>query len=74
MDFTDKYYQDKLPMVARSTATKAIKSNITLSETLAEPDLLINKQKVQAVIDLHLLQRQQERIDDPSELIVSIST
>ncbi|CAI9541875.1 unnamed protein product [Staurois parvus] len=65
VDFTDRHYQDKLPMVARSTAAKAVKSNITLSETLAEPDIIINQQKVQAVIDLHLLQRQQERIDDP---------
>ncbi|XP_018428730.1 PREDICTED: spermatogenesis-associated protein 4 [Nanorana parkeri] len=65
VDFTDRHYQDKLPMVARSTATKAVKSNITLSETLAEPDIIINQQKVQAVINLHLLQRQEERLEDP---------
>ncbi|XP_077333364.1 spermatogenesis-associated protein 4 isoform X2 [Lithobates pipiens] len=73
VDFTDRNYQDKLPMVARSTATKAVKSNITLSETLAEPDIIINQQKVQAVIDLHLLQRQQERIDDPRRFNVKPS-
>ncbi|XP_073462770.1 spermatogenesis-associated protein 4 [Aquarana catesbeiana] len=73
VDFTDRNYQHKLPMVARSTATKAVKSNITLSETLAEPDIIINQQKVQAVIDLHLLQRQQERIDDPRRFNVKPS-
>ncbi|XP_063776728.1 spermatogenesis-associated protein 4 [Pseudophryne corroboree] len=73
VDFTDRYYQEKLPMAARSTATKAIKNNITLSEILAEPDLIVNKQKVQAVIDLHLQQRQQERIDDPKRFNVKPS-
>lgn len=67
VDFTDRHYQDGLPMVARSTATKAVKSNITLSEILAEPDINVNKQKVQAVINFHLQQRQLERIADPSE-------
>ncbi|XP_068125190.1 spermatogenesis-associated protein 4 [Hyperolius riggenbachi] len=70
VDFTDQNYQDRLPMVARSTATKAVKSNITLSETLAEPDIIVNQQKVQAVIDLHLLQRKQERLDDPKRFNV----
>ncbi|KAM4709430.1 spermatogenesis-associated protein 4 [Discoglossus pictus] len=65
VDFTDRCYQAKLPMVARSTATKAVKNNITLTELMAEPDILINRQKVQAVMELHLQQRQQERIDDP---------
>ncbi|KAM5192328.1 spermatogenesis-associated protein 4 [Mantella aurantiaca] len=73
VDFTDRHYQDKLPMVARSTATKAVKSNITLSETLAVPDIMVNKQKVQAVIDLRLLQRQQERVDDPKRFNVKPS-
>ncbi|XP_072262177.1 spermatogenesis-associated protein 4 [Pyxicephalus adspersus] len=73
VDFTDRPYQDKLPLVARSTATKAVKSNITLSETLAEPDIIVNKQKVQSVIDLHLVQRQQERIDDPKRFNVKPS-
>ncbi|XP_075045595.1 spermatogenesis-associated protein 4 [Mixophyes fleayi] len=73
VDFTDRHYQEKLPMVARSTAIKAVKNNITLSEILAEPDIIVNKQKVQAVIDLHLHQRQQERIDDPKRFNVKPS-
>ncbi|XP_053556821.1 spermatogenesis-associated protein 4 [Bombina bombina] len=64
VDFTDRYYQEKLPMVARSTATKSVKNNITLSELLMEPDILINRKKAHAVLDLHLQQRLQERIDD----------
>ncbi|KAM9331133.1 spermatogenesis-associated protein 4 [Gastrophryne carolinensis] len=73
VDFTDRHYQDKLPMVARSTASKAVKSNITLSETLAEPDISVNQQKVQAILDLHGQQRQQERIEDPKRFGVKPS-
>ncbi|XP_044143637.1 spermatogenesis-associated protein 4 [Bufo gargarizans] len=73
VDFTDRQYQDGLPMVARSTTTKAVKSNITLSEILAEPDIDVNKQKVQAVISYHQQQRQQERIDDPKRFNVKPS-
>ncbi|CAJ0947444.1 unnamed protein product [Ranitomeya imitator] len=73
VDFTDRHYQDGLPMVARSTATKAVKSNITLSEILAEPDMDVNKQKVQAVLDIHLQQRQQDRIADPKRFNVKPS-
>ncbi|KAG8592023.1 hypothetical protein GDO81_000380 [Engystomops pustulosus] len=73
VDFTDRHYQEHLPMVARSTATKAVKSNITLSEILAEPDIDVNKQKVQAVINIHLQQRQQERIADPKRFNVKPS-
>ncbi|XP_063316082.1 spermatogenesis-associated protein 4 [Pelobates fuscus] len=70
VDFTDWYYQEGLPMVARSTATKSVKSNITLSEILAEPDLNINKQKIQALMELHVQHRQQERILDPKRFNV----
>ncbi|KAM8939448.1 spermatogenesis-associated protein 4 [Pelodytes ibericus] len=70
VDFTDWHYQEKLPMVARSTATKAVKSNIKLTEVLAEPDLAVNKQKVQALMELHEYQRLQERIIDPKRFNV----
>ncbi|KAG8453810.1 hypothetical protein GDO86_000439 [Hymenochirus boettgeri] len=73
VDFTDSHYQKKLPMVARSTATKTVKSNVTLTELLAEPDIIINKQKVQALMDLHIQQRQQERIEDPKRFNVKPS-
>uniref|UniRef100_A0A8C5PV91 Spermatogenesis-associated protein 4 n=1 Tax=Leptobrachium leishanense TaxID=445787 RepID=A0A8C5PV91_9ANUR len=65
VDFTDSCYQEGLPMVARSTASKAVKSNITLSEILSEPDLIVNKQKVQALMELHVQHRQQERSVNP---------
>ncbi|XP_075716348.1 spermatogenesis-associated protein 4 [Rhinoderma darwinii] len=73
VDFTDRHYQDGLPMVARSTATKAVKSNIALSEILAEPDIDVNKQKVQAVINLHVQQRQIDRFADPKRFNVKAS-
>ncbi|CAN2388700.1 CH-like domain in sperm protein [Pristimantis euphronides] len=73
VDFTDRHYQDGLPMLARSTATKAVKNNITLSEILAEPDIDIIKQKVQTVINFHFQQRQQERIADPKRFNVKPS-
>ncbi|XP_066429610.1 spermatogenesis-associated protein 4 [Eleutherodactylus coqui] len=73
VDFTDRHYQDGLPMVARSTATKAVKSNITLSEILAEPDIDVNKQKVQAVISDHYQQRQRERMADPKRFNIKPS-
>ncbi|XP_069487543.1 spermatogenesis-associated protein 4 [Ambystoma mexicanum] len=65
IDFTDRPYQEMLPLVARSTATKAVKNNVTLSEILIEPDVVINKQKMQSVINIHLQQRKQERLEDP---------
>ncbi|XP_039606006.1 spermatogenesis-associated protein 4 [Polypterus senegalus] len=69
-DFTDRQYQEKLPMVARSTASKAIKNNITLSETLHETNIETNKSKAQAIIHMHLQQRQLERVQDPKRFSV----
>uniref|UniRef100_A0A8B9S4Y2 Spermatogenesis associated 4 n=1 Tax=Apteryx owenii TaxID=8824 RepID=A0A8B9S4Y2_APTOW len=54
IDFTDYYYQAQLPMAARSTASKAIKNNIKLTEIMIEPSVNINRQKVNAVINMHL--------------------
>uniref|UniRef100_A0A8C5Q8T0 Spermatogenesis-associated protein 4 n=1 Tax=Leptobrachium leishanense TaxID=445787 RepID=A0A8C5Q8T0_9ANUR len=73
VDFTDSCYQEGLPMVARSTASKAVKSNITLSEILSEPDLIVNKQKVQALMELHVQHRQQERSVNPERFNVKPS-
>ncbi|XP_006630150.2 spermatogenesis-associated protein 4 [Lepisosteus oculatus] len=69
-DFTDRSYQEKLPMVARSTASKAIKNNLRLSEVIAEPNVDTNRQKVQAIIQLHLQQRQAERTENPKRFNV----
>lgn len=65
MDFTDRGYQNQLPMVARSTASKAIKNNLRLTEVLAEPNIITNQRKVQAVIHMHLQQRAAERTQNP---------
>lgn len=67
VDFTDSYYQDQLPMVARSTASKAIKNNIKLTEEMIEPSIKKNRQKVNAIINMHMQQRLLEREENPSE-------
>ncbi|XP_056117826.1 spermatogenesis-associated protein 4 isoform X2 [Rhinichthys klamathensis goyatoka] len=68
--FTDKAYQDQLPMVARSTASVAIKSNLRLSEVIAEPNIIINQCKVLAIIHRHIEQRKEERTQDPKRFDV----
>ena len=45
-DFTDKLYQEKLPMHARSTASKAVKNNLRITEIMADPNLILSAQKV----------------------------
>ncbi|XP_027312182.1 spermatogenesis-associated protein 4 [Anas platyrhynchos] len=65
IDFTDYCYQTQLPMVARSTASKAIKNNIRLTEIMMEPSVTINRQKANAVINMHMRMRMQEREEDP---------
>lgn len=45
-DFTDSAYQLQLPMHARSTASKAVKNNLRITETMADPNLILNAQKV----------------------------
>lgn len=65
--FTDKAYQDQLPMVARATASVAIKSNLSLSEVIAEPNIIANQHKVLVIIHRHIEQRKEERKQDPSE-------
>ncbi|XP_020658889.1 spermatogenesis-associated protein 4 [Pogona vitticeps] len=65
IDFTDRIYQEKLPMVARSTASRAIKSNIKLTEIMIEPNDNKNRQKVTAIISMHMQRRLLEREQDP---------
>uniref|UniRef100_A0A673GAL2 Spermatogenesis-associated protein 4-like n=1 Tax=Sinocyclocheilus rhinocerous TaxID=307959 RepID=A0A673GAL2_9TELE len=68
--FTDKAYQDQLPMVARATASVAIKSNLSLSEVIAEPNIISNQRKVLAIIHRHIEQRKEERTQDPKRFNV----
>ncbi|KAF4104851.1 spermatogenesis-associated protein 4 [Onychostoma macrolepis] len=68
--FTDKAYQDQLPMVARATASVAIKSNLSLSEVIAEPNIIANQRKVLAIIHRHIEQRKEERTQDPKRFDV----
>ncbi|XP_072519805.1 spermatogenesis-associated protein 4 isoform X2 [Salminus brasiliensis] len=65
LDFTDRSYQEQLPIVARATASKAIKNNLRLSEELAEPNITANQQKIQAIIHRHVERRRDERNRDP---------
>uniref|UniRef100_A0A8D0BRU6 Spermatogenesis-associated protein 4 n=1 Tax=Salvator merianae TaxID=96440 RepID=A0A8D0BRU6_SALMN len=65
IDFTDRLYQDKLPMVARSTASRAIKTNIQLTEIMVEPNINKNRKKINAIIKMHMQQRLLEREQDP---------
>ncbi|XP_059372697.1 spermatogenesis-associated protein 4 [Carassius carassius] len=69
-NFTDKAYQDQLPMVARATASVAIKSNLSLSEVIAEPNIITNQRKVLAIIHRQIEQRKEERTQDPKRFNV----
>uniref|UniRef100_A0A8C8S9G3 Spermatogenesis-associated protein 4 n=1 Tax=Pelusios castaneus TaxID=367368 RepID=A0A8C8S9G3_9SAUR len=73
VDFTDHYYQEQLPMVARSTASKAIKNNIKLTEIMIEPNINKNRQKVHAIINIHMQRRLIEREENPSEWFLKAS-
>ncbi|XP_064637152.1 spermatogenesis-associated protein 4-like [Lineus longissimus] len=65
VDFTDHAYQAKLPMHARSTASKAIKNNLSITEILADRNIILNQQKAQTIINNHVEHRQIERLEDP---------
>lgn len=67
IDFTDRIYQDKLPMVARSTASRAIKANIKLTEIMVEPNINKNRQKINAIINMHMQRRLLDREQNPGE-------
>ncbi|KAL7863486.1 hypothetical protein SRHO_G00124700 [Serrasalmus rhombeus] len=65
LDFTDRSYQEQLPIVARATASKAIKNNMRLSEEMAEPNITAKQQKIQSIIHRHVEQRKDERSRHP---------
>lgn len=54
-DFTDRGYQNKLPMHARSTATQSVKNNLRITEIQADSSLILNAQKVSQII-LHFIE------------------
>jgi len=64
-NFTDSNYQEQLPAHARSTASMAIKNNIANTELSTDPDRILCRQKAQAIINVHLEHRRQERVEDP---------
>ncbi|CAG2230985.1 unnamed protein product [Mytilus edulis] len=64
-DFTDKLYQEKLPMHARSTASKAVKNNLRITEIMADQNLILGAQKSQKIINDHIEHRRQERYQNP---------
>uniref|UniRef100_A0A3Q4H9H9 Spermatogenesis associated 4 n=1 Tax=Neolamprologus brichardi TaxID=32507 RepID=A0A3Q4H9H9_NEOBR len=49
-DFTDEEYQNLLPSLARSTASKAIKNNLTATEIKAVPDISTNQRKAENIL------------------------
>ncbi|XP_061419897.1 spermatogenesis-associated protein 4 isoform X2 [Lethenteron reissneri] len=63
--FTDARYQRALPMHARSTASQALKSNVRLTQLLAEPSEAATRQRAEVVLREHLAQRRREREQDP---------
>ncbi|KAL5012731.1 hypothetical protein ScPMuIL_011282 [Solemya velum] len=73
MDFTDRAYQIKLPMHARSTACKAVKNNLRMTEMIADQNLIISAQKAQRIINDHIEHRRQERFSEPKRFNVKPS-
>lgn len=66
-DFTDVEYQELLPAVARSTASRAIKNNLRITEIMAEPDISTNQKKTEAILRRHLEHKAAERVNNPGE-------
>lgn len=64
-DFTDQEYQELLPTLARSTASKAIKNNLRITEIMAEPDISTNQRKAEVILHRHLEHKAAERMLNP---------
>ncbi|XP_078071580.1 spermatogenesis-associated protein 4 isoform X2 [Mustelus asterias] len=65
MNFMDEGYQLKLPLIARATATNAIRTNLRLTELLEDPDIYTVNQKALAIINMHVRHRQLARLEHP---------
>lgn len=68
MDFTDREYQEILPPVARSTASRAIKSNLTATEIMAEPDISTNQRRTNVILQRHAVHKSTEKALYPGGL------
>ncbi|KAM6923419.1 spermatogenesis-associated protein 4 [Xenentodon cancila] len=64
-DFTDREYQEMLPSLARSTATKAIKNNLKITEIMANPDIRTNQRKAQIILRRHQEHKAAEKLSNP---------
>ncbi|KAF0040063.1 hypothetical protein F2P81_008298 [Scophthalmus maximus] len=69
LDFTDREYQERLPTLARPTASTAIKSNLATTETMAEPDVSTNRRKAEVILRRHLEDRAAERALHPERRV-----
>lgn len=65
MDFTDQEYQELLPTLARSTASKALKNNLRITEMMAEPDIYTNQLKAEVILQRHLEHKTAEKMLNP---------
>ncbi|XP_018534907.1 spermatogenesis-associated protein 4 isoform X2 [Lates calcarifer] len=65
LDFTDQEYQELLPTVARSTASKAIKNNLRITEIMAKPDISTNQRRAEVILHRHLEHKAAERALNP---------
>ncbi|MEQ2185072.1 hypothetical protein GOODEAATRI_014507 [Goodea atripinnis] len=54
-------YQELLPSLARSTALRAVKNNLTATKIMAQPDMSTNPRKAQIIVSRHLEHRAAER-------------
>ncbi|XP_032383477.1 spermatogenesis-associated protein 4 isoform X1 [Etheostoma spectabile] len=69
-DFTDQEYQELLPELARSTASKAIKNNLRITEIMAEPDISTNQKKAEVILSRYLDHKAAERVSNPERFKV----
>lgn len=65
IDFTDRAYQEELPMHARSTASAAVKNNLRITELMADKNFILKQQKAHGIISDHIEYRRQERMENP---------
>lgn len=66
-DFTDQEYQKLLPTVARSTASRAIKNNLRITEIMADPNISTNQKKTEVILHRHMEHKAAERVLNPGE-------
>ncbi|XP_034739499.1 spermatogenesis-associated protein 4 [Etheostoma cragini] len=69
-NFSDQEYQELLPELARSTASKAIKNNLRITEIMAEPDVSTNQKKAEVILSRYLDHKAAERVSNPGRFKV----